>query len=190
MADNQAQASTQQPRQTTSPYDQYKGYLLEGETIESVFDIGFSVFKIYRLIATNRRLIIVKKFPKNLLEMDYANIELIEYYTNVDWLYSLYAGLLLMITTIFFIKRQAVMSQISNAIPPLAPILDANLFFGIHFGEFLVTIIGFGIFAYFFGLFVLSLLGRLRILIYDQPPIDMVTSLTLEIQNRSSLKIL
>jgi len=32
-------------------------------------------------------------------------------------------------------------------------------------------------------MFVLSLMGRLRILIYDQPPIDIVSALTPEIQN-------
>ncbi|GEM_PF-4650823 len=169
---------------SSSPdYDRYKGYLLEGETIESVFDLGFSILKIYRVIATNRRMIILKKFPKNLLEIDYANIELLEYYTNVDWLYSLYAGLTLIITTLFFMNRHAVITQIDNFIPPIGPILDATLLPNISAGEFLLTGIGLCIFLYFFGLFFLSMLGRLRILIYDQPPIDIISSFTGDIQN-------
>lgn len=170
---------------TVSPadYEKYKGYLLDGETIESIFDLGSRFLKLYRVIATNRRLIIIKKFPKNLLEIDYANIELIEYFTNVDWLYSLYSGLVLVITSIFFFNRNAVVSSLSNFIPPLAPILDSPLLPGLNAGSSILTAVGMGIFLYFFGLFVLSLMGRLRILIYDQPPIDIVSILSTEIQD-------
>ncbi len=170
---------------TTTPsqpdHQLYKEYLLEGENIESVFDLGFRFMKLYRVLATNRRLIIIKKFPKNLLEMDYGNIEIIEYYTNVDWLYSIYAGFVMIITALFFMNRHAVISQINNFIPPLGPILDSPLIAGITAGEILLTGIGVCVFLYFFGLFFLSLLGRIRILIYDQPPIDIITSLTADI---------
>ncbi|MBI4149870.1 hypothetical protein HY488_00540, partial [Candidatus Woesearchaeota archaeon] len=160
-----------------------KKYLLEGESIESVFDLGTQFLKLYQVIATNRRLIVVKKFPKNLLEVDYANIELIEYYTNVDWRYAIYSGFVLLISVIFFINRGAVISGMSNFLPPLAPILEAPLFPGFNTGEFILTAAALSGFLYLFGLFVLSLMGRLRILIYDQPPIDMISSLSPDIQN-------
>ncbi len=148
-----------------------------------MFDLGVRFLRMYMVIATNRRLIIIKKFPKNLLEIDYANIELIEYYTNVDWRYSLYAGLLLIVTALFFFNRVAVIEQLSSLFSPAAPILEAPLLSWLNAGGFLVTLIGLGAFAYFFGLFVVSLMGRLRILVYNQPPIDIVSDLTTDIQN-------
>ncbi len=163
-------------------YEKYKDYLIKGETIESVFDLGSRFLRLYRVISTNRRLIIIKKFPKNLIEIDYSNIEIIEYYTNVDWLYSLYAGLLLMVTSIFFFNRHAVIEQIQTFLPPIGPIVMAPLLPGFNAGELLTTLVGLCAFGYFFGLFVLSLMGRLRILIFDQPPIDIVCGLTSDIQ--------
>jgi hypothetical protein len=168
---------------SSAQHDQYKSYLLDGENIEIVFDLGLRWLKLYRVIATNRRFIIIKKFPKNLIEIDYANIELLEYYTNVDWLYSIYASIIFIVTSIFFINRHAVAEQLAAFLPPLSPIIYAPMLPGVNAGEFLLAITGLCVFGYFFGLFVLSLLGRLRILIYDQPPIDVVSALTSDIQS-------
>ena len=157
--------------------------LLEGERILETLDVGFWKLKIYRIFATNKRLIVLKKFPKNLMDMDYRQIELVEYYTNVEWMMSVYGMVLIALMFFFLTAQETVMNAIYSNVAFIEPILNRGNLFGLSFGAFIIFLgLLFGG-LYFLGMFVLSLLGSLRILLYEQAPFDITTSMTIEIQD-------
>ena len=161
----------------------FKPKLLEGEQVISTLHVGWWKFKLYKLFSTNKRLIVLKKFPKNLIDIDYRQIELVEYYTNVEWAKSLY-GILFMALAFFFLTAQeTVMPLIYNSAEFLKPILDRGNIFGLTFGSITIFVAFLFVGLYFFGLFFLSLLGSLRILLYEQAPFDITTGMTAHIQD-------
>ena len=160
----------------------FKPTLLSGEKIESTFDLGFWRLDIYTIFATNQRLIVVKRFPKSLMEVHYEQIELLEYYTDIEWVKGLYAFFGFMLTFMFWFNRSAIMQGIYNLVGSIEKLSTAVMIGGIPAGEWLVFFGMLCVSLYFIGLFVLSLFGQLRILLYEQAPFDITTELTPQIQ--------
>ncbi len=163
--------------------EEYTSYLLPNEKIELSANLGFIKYvQLYVILATNMRIIIIKKFPRNLIELEYKDTEVVEYYTNVEWLQLLYAGFLFILSWIFFVNRDAILKKMTLFLPPAEPIIYAGNFFGMTAGSFLVFAALIIAAIYFFGLFVISLFGRLRVLIYEQAPVEIVAAFTPELQ--------
>ncbi len=161
----------------------YKQYLLQGEKIHGVYNLGLKEeSSIYVILTTNIRIIIIKKFPKNLIDIDYDDIEAVEYYTNVDWLYAVYAFFLFLIGFLFTLHNQILLDRVKLVAPPLEPIISTPIF-GVNAGLFIVLAAIVCVGLYFAGLFIISLFGKFRVCIYDQPPIDIVTALTPKIHH-------
>lgn len=157
--------------------------LLQGEKILEILHVGMWKFKLYKIFCTNQRLIVLKKFPKNLIDIDYKQIELVEYYTNVEWVKSLYATLFIALAFFFLTAQEAVMKLIFDAVGFIEPILNRGNLFGLSFGGIIIFLGLLFAGIYFFGLFFISLLGSLRILLYEQAPFDITTKMTPEIQD-------
>lgn len=166
-----------------SDASRYKEYLLRGEKLEKVFHLGFFVFKMHTVLATNRRILIIKRFPRNLADIDYPSIEIVEYYTNIEWIQMLFAGLLWILAALFFVNRTIVVRGIGEFFPPLAPVLTSGNFLGLNAGSFLLV----GSFVagaiYHMGFWILSFFGKLRLIMFDQAPIDVVASFDEDTQN-------
>lgn len=162
--------------------DWYSPALMPGENTETQFKLGYFL-KLYHVFATNKRLIIVKRFPKNLMEMAYDDVELVEYYTNVEWLKSLYSAALFILAFAFLFGREAIMSQLFNSVPLLAPFIGRGNIFGMNYGALLIFAVLLCAAVYFAGLFVISMLGCLRILLKDQAPFDISTPFSTDIQD-------
>lgn len=160
----------------------FKPSLLPGEKIESTFDLGLLQFDVYTIFATNQRLIVVKRFPKSLMEVHYEQIELLEYYTDIEWLKGLYAFFGFMLTFMFWFNRSAIMKGLYDLVGSIEKLSSAVMIGGVPAGEWLVFIGMLCVSFYFLGLFVLSLFGNLRILLYEQAPFDITTELTPQIQ--------
>jgi len=156
-------------------FNKYKDLLLDGECIKEAYEVGFLCFRLYVLLFTEKRLILIKKIPKNIIELHYKDIELVEFYTNIEWLKLFYAMMIYVLFYQLFININALLGMIIESVPALEPLLYAGDFFGMHIGSFLPLAALFIAGTYFAGLFVLSAIGRLRILIYDQPPFDIAT---------------
>lgn len=164
-------------------YAPYRQYLLQGEQVEFAATLGFHErFKLYHIVSTNLRLIIIKVFPKNLIELEYKDIEVVEYYTNVAWLQLIYASFLSFVSVLFFLNHDAIMDKMRLFFPPAEPLLYAGNFFGLTAGSFIVLAVLLVAAIYFAGWWVLSLFGRFRILIYQQAPMEIVTGLTPGVQ--------
>ncbi|ODS42975.1 MAG: hypothetical protein MSIBF_06915 [Candidatus Altiarchaeales archaeon IMC4] len=68
----------------------YDKYLLKDEKPVSEYIIGM-----YRVIATNSRIICLRKFPKTFIPIRYKNVMNMEHYTHIDWRGLVYAVLFL-----------------------------------------------------------------------------------------------
>lgn len=162
------------------PSNWYKPDFHEGERLESVHDIG--ILGLYRIITTNKRLIVVKQFPKNLIETEYTNIEFAEYYTNVSWLSGIYALGIAAISVLFFLNHATIMDKLFTSLPFLEPLLGGRFIWGLSHGAAFI-LAAMDIWSLFYaGRFGSSLFGSLRILLYGQPPIDIKTKMTKELQ--------
>lgn len=163
--------------------DQYAQYLLANEQIEFSATLGFHErFKLYHVLVTNLRLLVIKTFPKNLIELEYKDLEVVEYYTNVAWLQLIYSCFLLFVAVLFYLNNVAILDKFRLFFPPAEPILYAGNFFGMTAGAFIVLAVLLVAGIYFCGWWVLSLFGRFRILIYHQAPLEIVTGLTSGVQ--------
>ncbi|MBI2147564.1 hypothetical protein HYU19_03735 [Candidatus Woesearchaeota archaeon] len=162
-------------------WDWFTPILRSGEKKEMTLDLG--IFGLYRIMSTNKRLIIVKRFPKNLIETEYENIEFAEYYTNVEWLIGFYAAGLVVLSVLFAINHALIMDKLFQSAPFLQPFLGSILIWKISIGAGLLfaglLIAG----LYYAGQFVISLFGRLRILLYEQPPVDIICEMSRGLQN-------
>jgi len=164
-------------------YQRYQQYLLQNEWVEFATTLGFHErFKLYHIVSTNLRLIVIKVFPKNLIELEYKDVEVVEYYTNVAWLQLIYSAFLFFVSVLFFLNHDAIMDKMRLFFPPAEPLLYAGNFFGLTAGSFIVLAVLLVAGVYFFGWWVLSLFGRFRILIYQQAPLEIVTGLTPGVQ--------
>lgn len=164
-------------------YGRYQQYLLPNERVEFAVTMGFHErFKLYHLVVTNLRLIAIKVFPKNLIELEYKDIEVVEYYTNVAWLQLIYSCFLSFVSVLFFLNHAAILDKFRLFFPPAEPLLYAGNFFGMTAGAFIVLAVLLVAGIYFFGWWVLSLFGKFRILIYQQAPLEIVTSLNAPVQ--------
>jgi len=153
-------------------------YLLEGEKINKIYDLGILTIDLYKIVLTDRRMIVIKKFPKNVIELNFKNIELVEYYTNVEWMKLIFSILFFILITVFIVSSNFVLQRLAAFLPPVEPILEAGPFLGMKVGMLLVLfLLGTGA-LYYFGFFINSLFGRLRIIIYEQAPLDIITPLT------------
>ncbi|HLC66072.1 MAG TPA: hypothetical protein VJK52_00350 [Candidatus Nanoarchaeia archaeon] len=164
--------------------EQYQQYLLPNEQVEFSATLGFHErFKLYHVVLTNLRLLVIKTFPKNLIELEYKDLEIVEYYTNVAWLQLIYAAFLFFVAVLFFLNHSAILDKFRLFFPPAEPILYAGNFFGLTAGAFIVLAVLLIAGIYFCGWWVLSLFGRFRILIYHQAPLEIVTGLTPGVQD-------
>lgn len=160
----------------------FKPTLQPGEKIESTFDFGWWKIDLYTVFATNKRLIIVKRFPKNLLEITYNQIELMEYYTDVEWLKGVYSFFGFMIMFMYMFNRELIMKTVYSLAPFVERLFNAFSVMGLPAGEFLTFLALLSVSVFFCGFFVLSFFGKLKISLYDQAPFDITTELAPEIQ--------
>jgi hypothetical protein len=168
--------------QDEQAHSKYKMYLLDNEKIEKVYDVGFYDLPFNIMIATNSRLIIITKFPKNFVEVEYHDVEVVEYYTNVEWLMSLYSAIFVILGVAFFLNRMVVIEKLGLFFPPAEPILMAGNFFGMNVGSVVVVIGMLAGFGYFGSLFGASLFGKLRLLFHEQAPVEIITPFSPRIQ--------
>jgi hypothetical protein len=156
---------------------------LKGEHVQFQTEVGFgSMLNFYKVMLTNKRFIAIRAFPKNLFETDYRSIEFIEYYTNVEWLRALFSGIFVALAFLFVASRDAIMKELYNMIAPLKPLLSSGNVFGMDFGALIIFLLLVAVALYFGGIFGRSLFGRLRVLVEDQAPLDMIATFTPDIQ--------
>lgn len=166
---------------TQADIEEYRYYLLPDEDLRKIYHIGILNINLYKILLSDSRLIVIKRFPKNVVELKFKNIELAEYYTNVEWL-RLFFGLgFVGLIILFLISSDFILQRFIDFLPPLEEVLLAGPVLGMRVGTIiLLLVLLLGAF-YYLGVFVNSLFGRLRIIIYEQAPLDILTPFNREV---------
>lgn len=152
--------------------------MTENETISAAYKIGF-----YHFLLTNEGLILLRNFPRNFIKLEYKDIELVEYYTFVQWGKLTWFIVLSVFSYLFYMLEDVFFSKLMLALPFLKPLLRKDLFIEMNLlglGIFVVLIIFTIVNAY--GFFT-TLFGRIRILPYREAPIDVITKMTRPVQD-------
>ena len=155
----------------------YSRYLLKEEQLIRAYKIGFK--EMNTVLLTNLKIIILEKFPRNQIEVEYKDVEVVEYYTYIKWLELLYAVVAFLAPVILFALKEQLKEEISKLVPVAESVAHSST------TEIIIIIVV--IAAIFFGLFklgvfLLSLMGKFRILLYEQAPVEITTKCTTEVE--------
>ncbi|MFC1682040.1 hypothetical protein ACFL0X_00295 [Nanoarchaeota archaeon] len=149
----------------------------QGERALGNFRVGNN-----RMLCTEKRLIVVKKFPRNLLEIPYGNIEAVEYYTLIKWWNLAYGLMFALITSLVFAKSNSFWLFFEGLFPNSASALDIEILFDLNIVMFIVVFVLLFFTIKHFVYFTISLFGKLRILPKDEGPVDIITSYTNDVK--------
>ncbi len=157
----------------------YGKFLLEGEEITSYFHIGLNSM----VLITNHRFIFLRKFPRMLKAFYFKDIELVEYFTIVQWSHLGYSLFYLGFASAFLKIHHILWKQLVSFLPFTSAVLNFKVLADFNLPALIIA--GYLLFyfvsdAYFFAT---SFIGKLRILPKHLGPVDIMTPLTSEIEH-------
>lgn len=155
----------------------YGKFLTEGEEIKFKYDIG-----LYHVVITTKRLILLRKFPKALIEFNLENIELVEYYTNVKTMKAIWAAGYLLGSLLFYLYNEVLWNRLELLLPITKKFLSIHPFFGLNL--IAIIILGYSIIMGVIDLsnFLLSFIGRVRVMPKGVGPTDIISTMTPEVE--------
>lgn len=158
-------------------FARYGKFLTEGEEIKFKYNIG-----LYHAVITTKRLILLKKFPKALVEFNLENIELVEYYTNVKTTKALWAAVYLIGSVLFYFYNSVLWDRLLKLIPISENFLSIHPFFGMNL--IVLIILGYSLTMGIIDLvnFLFSFIGRVRIMPKGIGPTDIISQMTPEVE--------
>ncbi len=163
---------------TIESFAKYGKLLLEGEEIKSYFEVGFN----HIVLITSARLIFIRKFPKHLKEFKFNEIEIVEYFTNVQWLRLFYSIFYLVFFIVFLQFNDFFWRKLVELAPSTVTVLNVKLFLGLNIPAFVILIYLFAMFVYDGYTFGTSFLGKLRIMPKHLAPVDIITKMTSDVE--------
>lgn len=155
----------------------YGKFLIEGEEIKFKYDIG-----LYHVVITTKRLILLRKFPKALVEFNLENVELVEYYTNVKTMKAIWAAVYLLGSLLFYLYNEILWNRLSLLLPIAKKFLSIQPFFGLNL--IALIILGYCLTMGIIDLanFILSFIGRVRVMPKGVGPTDIISKMTPEVE--------
>lgn len=163
--------------ETVELFARYGKFLTAGEEIKFKYAIGF-----YIVVVTTNRLILLRKFPKQLIEFNLENIEIVEYYTNVKTMKGLWALGYIIGGILFSFFQDIFWNRLGLLIPPAQSILQLDIFFGLNI--LAVIILGYVLVMGSIDLvtFLASFMGRVRVMPKGLGPTDIMTPMKPEVE--------
>lgn len=158
-------------------FAKYGKFLTAGEEIKYTYNIG-----LYIAVVTTKRLILLRKFPKALIEFNLENIELVEYYTNIKTYKVLWAAAYLIGSTLFYFYNEILWNRLILILPIADKFLKIHPFFGLN--VIALIILGYCLVMGFYDLsqFILSFIGRVRVLPKGIGPTDIIAHMSPEVE--------
>lgn len=158
-------------------FARYGHFLTEGEEIKFKYEIG-----LYHVVITTKRLILLRKFPKALVEFNLENIELVEYYTNVKTIKGLWGAGYLLGSVLFYLYNNILWERLIKLIPISDNFLSIHPFFGLNL--IALIILGYCLTMGVLDLsnFLLSFIGRVRVMPKGVGPTDIISKMTPEVE--------
>jgi len=158
-------------------FAKYGKFLTQGEEIKFKYNIGM-----YIAVVTTKRLILLKKFPKELIEFNLENIELVEYYTNVKTYKALWAVAYLVGSGLFYFFNDILWQRLIMIIPIADKFLYIHPFFGLNIIALIILGYCLAMGLYDLSNFILSFVGRVRVMPKDIGPTDIIATMTPEVE--------
>lgn len=158
-------------------FARYGKFLTEGEEIKFKYEIG-----LYHVVITTKRLILLRKFPKALIEFNLENIELVEYYTNVKTYKGLWGGGYLLGGVLFYLYQDVLWNRLTLLIPIADKFLQTKPLFGLNLLGLIVLGYALGMGIYDLTNFLLSFIGRVRVMPKSVGPTDIISQMTPQVE--------
>jgi hypothetical protein len=162
---------------TIELFAKYGKFLLPGEQIKSTHSVGF-----YNVVFTENRVILLKKFPKNILEFNFKDIELVEYYTDIQWLHLLYFFGYFFGSVIFFFYHSFLWENIVMFASITQRFFDFQPFLGMNVLAILIFVYLIYMALRDLYYFVASFTGKFRIMPRVMGPTDIMCKLTGDVE--------
>lgn len=159
-------------------FARYGKFLTEGEEIKFKYDIG-----LYHAVITTKRLVLLRKFPKALVEFNLENIELVEYYTNVKIIKAFWGTGYLIGSVLFYVYNEILWDRLIKLIPISQNFLSIHPFFDLNLITLIILIYCFTMAIIDLTHFILSFIGRVRIMPKAIGPTDIISFMTPEVEN-------
>src|SRR3989338_10790314 len=158
-------------------FARYGKFLTEGEEIKFKYNIGM-----YIAVISTKRLILLKKFPKALVEFNLENIDLVEYYTNVKTMKAAWATAYIIGSVLFYFFNDILWNRLTLLIPIADKFLNIHPFFNMNI--IALIILGYCITMGIIDLttFLLSFIGRVRVMPKGIGPTDIISKMTPEVE--------
>ncbi len=160
----------------------YGKYLTRGEEPIAEYTVGF-----YRIIATNKQLICLRKFPMSFMPVVYGNIINLEHHVYISWGKLLKSIILLAISAYGYVNHAnanailaGLLSFLEKNVPEIAGIISSTPVETLT-DMLLSALLLLGL-IYLLG-FLLSLLGKLRISLRGAPSIRISTPFTKDVRD-------
>ncbi len=171
------QQNFEESTETVELFARYGKFLTAGEEIKFKYTIGF-----YIIVITTKRLILLRKFPKQLIEFNLETIEIVEYYTNVKTMKGLWAAGYILGGILFYFFQDIFWNRLSLLIPPAQSMLDLNIFFGLNILSVIILVYVIVMGTIDLCSFLLSFLGRVRIMPKGIGPTDIITTMKPDVE--------
>ncbi len=171
------QESFEESKEFVELFARYGKFLTEGEEIKFKYDIG-----LYHAVITTKRLVLLRKFPKALVEFNLENIELVEYYTNLKTTKAVWAAGYLIGSILFYLYNAVLWERLIKLIPISQNFLSVHPFFGLNL--IALIILGYSVSMGIIDLahFILSFVGRVRVMPKGIGPTDIISQMTPEVE--------
>lgn len=169
--------SFEESKEFVELFARYGKFLTEGEEIKFKYEIG-----LYHVVITTKRLILLRKFPKALIEFNLENIELVEYYTNVKTYKGLWAAGYLLGGVLFYLYQDVIWNRLTLLIPIADKFLQTKPFFGLNLLSVMILGYAVGMGIYDLSNFLLSFIGRVRVMPKGVGPTDIISSMTPQVE--------
>ncbi len=164
-------------REFVELFARYGKFLVEGEEIKFKYDIG-----LYHTVVTTKRLILLRKFPKTLIEFKLENIDLVEYYTNIKTYKGIWAAAYIIGSVLFYLLQDVLWNRLALIIPIAKKFLITTPFFNLNLIAIIILCYCVTMGIYDFSSFVLSFTGRVRVMPKGLGPTDIISRMTPQVE--------
>ncbi len=158
-------------------FAKYGKFLTQGEEIKYKYNIG-----LYIAVVTTKRLILLRKFPKALIEFNLENIELVEYYTTVKTYKALWAAAYLIGSALFYFYNETLWTRLALILPIADKFLNVHPFFNMNIIAIIILSYSLAMGLYDGSQFILSFIGRVRVLPKGIGPTDIIARMSPEVE--------
>jgi hypothetical protein len=169
--------SFEESKEFVELFARYGKFLTEGEEIKFKYDIG-----LYHVVITTKRLILLRKWPKALIEFTLENIDIVEYYTDIKTYKGVWGVAYLIGGGFFYMFNDVLWQRLALILPITQTFLNTKFFFGMNTVALIIFLYCLSMGIYDLVTFLLSFIGRVRVMPKNLGPTDLISQMTPQVE--------